>query len=332
MHQAFLGTRDGLYRLENGTLIPLGLEGHYVTAMHARYDEAGHLILLAGSYGDGLFRSKDDGQTWTRIEQGLTASAFRTFLPDPFDATAVLCGTEPGRIFRSADSGLTWTEFDAIRSISHVDEWFLPYSPRAGAVRNMYSPVGTERLLASVEVGGLLDSPDQGATWTCGPILGDTDIHYITGHPTDSNILYAALGWAKLGAASVPANSPSLGGVARSLDGGQTWTKLFSDYTRAVIVPPSNPELVLAGPATEVGDLGRIQVSADDGDSWTSASHGIETPMEDIVEEFVVAPDQSIWAIRSGGSLYRTEPGDWHWQPVIDPEIGIQVRSVAFIR
>ncbi len=331
MPHALIGTTNGIHRLDHDALTSLELRGHRISAVQAHREPSGTLIMLAGTYGDGLYRSDDDGRTWARIDQGLTASAFRTIITDPHDATAILAGTEPGRIFRSTDSGLTWSEFDAIRALDHVDEWYLPYSPRAGAVRNIYSPPGSDRLLAAVEVGGLLDSPDHGVTWTCGPFLGDTDIHYITGHPTEPDILFAALGWASLKTVEVPADSPPVGGVAGSTDGGRTWTKLFSDYTRAVIVPPSHPHLLLACPGKKVGAQSHIQVSTDNGDSWTPAGTGLDVPMDDMVEEFIPAPDETIWALRSGGALYSAHPTEWRWRPVITPEAGINVKSVAFI-
>src|SRR4051794_9996508 len=183
MVSAVLGTRAGIYRLDDNSLISLGLADQDVSAVHAFADQAGSLILLAGSYGNGLFRSDDGGAHWSLVDADLTAPAFRTIVTDPLDAAAILCGTEPGRIFRSSDGGLSWQELDGIRELPGYEEWYLPYSPRAGAVRNIYAPPGGRRLLASVEVGGLLDSPDGGETWSVGPILTDLDIHHITGHP-----------------------------------------------------------------------------------------------------------------------------------------------------
>src|SRR5206468_7787670 len=136
----------------------------------------------------------------------------------------------------------------------------LPYSPCAGAVRNIYGAPGGSRLLASVEGGGLLDSPDDGATWSYLPVAVDPDIHHITGHPTDPDLLFVSIGWAGPKHERRPANAPKLGGVARSRDGGRTWQKFHTDYTRATIVPPARPDLVLAGPAKQVGAEGRIEV------------------------------------------------------------------------
>ena len=330
MNHALIGTRRGLYRLDGDTLEPLGLDQFDVSAVYTRTVDSGASLILAGTYGDGLLRSTDEGVTWDVIDAGLTAPAFRTIVPDPLDPAAILCGTEPGRIFRSIDEGMNWTEYDAIPDLPHAQQWFLPYSPRAGAVRNIHVPSGTKRILASVEVGGLLDSPDQGAIWTSQPILGDTDIHFVTSHPNDPNLLFAALGWATLTSVPVPPDSPSPGGVARSRDGGQTWEKLFTDYTRAVIVPPSMPDLVLAGPATAVGGPGRIEVSHDAGDSWSPAGDGVDMPMEDMIELFEPAPDGSIWAMRSGGGLIRAEPGEWRWHSVLPAGVDISVRSIAF--
>jgi photosystem II stability/assembly factor-like uncharacterized protein len=77
-----------------------------------------------------------------------------------------------------------------------------------------------------------------------------------------------------------------------------------------------------------VGRGGRIVVSADGGDTWEPAGHGIDVPMPDMVELFVAAPDGTIWAICSGGRLLRAAPDDWHWSST--PEVAVSVKSIAF--
>jgi photosystem II stability/assembly factor-like uncharacterized protein len=329
MVNAFVGTRGGIYRLFNGELTFVGLADHNISAVHVSEGHDGAPVILAGSNEHGLFRTIDGGEQWTPITRDLTSSSFRTFAADPHNNGAILSGTEPGRIFRSVDQGLTWRELSGIRSLDNVEDWYLPYSPRAGAVRNIYAPPGSTRLLASVEVGGLIESHDGGDNWQYLPVLSDTDIHYITGHPEDPNLLFAALGWASLH--KQPADAPPLGGVARSRDGGRSWTKLYSDYTRAVIIPPARPDLLLAGPATQVGGPGRIEVSADGGDTWQPAGAGIDSPMEDMVEVFEPAPDGSIWAICSGGRLLRAVPGEWRWRSALPDDSALNARSISFL-
>jgi photosystem II stability/assembly factor-like uncharacterized protein len=317
---AYIGTTGGLHRLRDGVTEPLGLAGERVMAVHASGD-----VVLAGSYGNGLFRSADGGATWARVKAGLTASAFRCLGPDPLRPGALLAGTEPARLFRSGDAGETWAELEGVGRLPGHAEWFLPYSPRAGAVRNVHGGAG--RLFGSLEVGGLLRSEDGGATWTCEPVIADEDIHHITGHPSDPDVLYVSLG-----AASLPSSSPAqaLGGVARSRDGGRGWEKVETDYTRATLVPPTRPDLLLAGPALRVGRGGRIVVSGDGGDSWRPAGDGIEVPMPDMVELFLAAPDGSVWALCSQGRLLRAEPGEWTWRSALPEGSRLEVKSVAF--
>jgi photosystem II stability/assembly factor-like uncharacterized protein len=227
----------------------------------------------------------------------------------------------------------SWHEMTAIAALPNSAEWYLPYSPHADALRNFYSPPGRpDYLFASIEVGGLLRSPDRGESWTMLDTYDD-DIHHITGNPDKPDELWLALGWAAL-QNRADVDRAKLGGVARSDDGGQTWTKVIGrDYTRAVIVPPAQPSLVLASPAKQVGHQGRIVVSADGGKNWEAAGHGIEEPMADMVELFLAAPDGSIWAICAEGRLLRAEPGEWRWRPALAPADAayIRVQSVSFV-
>src|SRR5512132_2613769 len=195
MFDAYIGTTDGVFRLRDAALEPLGLEAMRISAIHASQDGT----VLAGTYGDGLYRSTDGGETRSRVEAGLTAPAVCFIAPDPGHPDALLAGTEPARLFRSDAGGQTWEELDGITRIDGHEEWFLPYSPRAGATRNVYGPPDRPgRLLAAAEVAGLLRSDDDGRTSVCEPVLGDEDLHHITGHPDDPDLLYAATGSASL--------------------------------------------------------------------------------------------------------------------------------------
>jgi photosystem II stability/assembly factor-like uncharacterized protein len=198
----FLGTTSGVLRLHDGAPESLGLDGHSVTALHASDD-----ALLAGTYGDGLFRSAGGERTWERIEAGLTESTFRF-------VTAELAGTEPARVYRSSDGGQSWEGLEGITRIAGHEHWFLPYSPRAGAARNAY--VSGDRLLVAAEVAGLLRSDDGGRTWVCEPVAGDEDVHHVIGHPDDPDLVYVSLG-----TASITQRAGPHGGIARSRDGGR---------------------------------------------------------------------------------------------------------------
>jgi photosystem II stability/assembly factor-like uncharacterized protein len=301
----FVGTTDGVFRLGDGSLARMDLASLDVTALYADGE-----VVLAGTYGDGLFRR--GGDEWERVADG----TFRFVTPE-------LAGTEPARVLHSGDGGRTWEELPGIAEIPGHEQWFLPYSPRAGASRNVYA--SGDRLLVAGEVAGLLRSDDGGRSWVCEPVDGDEDIHQVTGHPDDPDLLFVSLGTAALH------ERGEHGGIARSRDGGRTWERVETDYTRSAIVPPARPDLLVAGPARRVGRLGRIVVSADGGDSWEPAGDGIELPMPDMVELFVPSPDGSVWAVCSGGRLLRAEPGEWRWaSPLPVGSEAVTVRSVAF--
>ncbi|HEV8637310.1 MAG TPA: sialidase family protein [Chloroflexota bacterium] len=330
MFDTYVGTSNGVYRLSDSGVEPLGLESEDIRAIQAWREDGGTMI-LAGSYGNGMYRSGDGGRTWSRADAGLTATALRCICPDPLHPGSILAGSEPARIFRSGDGGRTWQEMGGITRIEGHETWFLPYSPRAGAVRNIWAPPGSAgRLFASVEVGGLLRSDDGGETWTCRPVIDDEDVHHITGHPHEADVLYASLGYASLTHRWRTDEQHEFGGVARSHDGGKTWRKLESDYTRATIIPPSRPDLVLAGPAPHVGRAGRIVASPDGGDTWEPADQGIETPMPDMVELFVAAPDDTVWAVCSGGRLLCATPGEWCWRSALPVDADLHVQSISF--
>jgi len=89
--------------------------------------------------------------------------------------------------------------------------------------------------------------------------------------------------------------------------------------------------VLLAGPAPEVGRNGQVVVSADQGESWEAAAAGIDTPMPDMVELFVPAPDGSVYAVCSGGRLLRAAPDEWRWSSALPAGSADDVVAVTFL-
>ena len=72
MFDTYIGTTSGVYRLSEGDLQQLGLDGERIWAIHAWRDGDTDTI-LAGSYGNGMFRSAGVGFAW--CSSGLSVAA-----------------------------------------------------------------------------------------------------------------------------------------------------------------------------------------------------------------------------------------------------------------
>jgi hypothetical protein len=120
------------------------------------------------------------------------------------------------------------------------------------------------------------------------------------------------------------------GGLFLTKDGALSWSKLIDDYTRATIIHPGDPAIAFAGPAPEVGRRGRIIQSTDGGETWQLSSNGLSLPMDDMVESFVIDPQQpeSVLAICSEGRLLQSDIRTVHWQ-LIRSDVNAQCLAFA---
>ena len=64
--------------------------------------------VYAGTYGSGVFRSDDSGDSWTAVNAGLTDRKVCALLAVNEDT--VFAGTAEGGIFRTMDGGDSWVE------------------------------------------------------------------------------------------------------------------------------------------------------------------------------------------------------------------------------
>ena len=225
------------------------------------------------SVGDGMYKSTDAGKTWTFL--GLKdAQQIAGLAVDPSDDAKVFVaalghpyGPNPERgIYKSTDGGKTWNR------VLYIDE-------NTGAAQVTIDPKNSNIVYAALWAGrqgpwengawsgpesGFFKSTDGGTTWK----------KMTMGLPTTQQ------GLGRIGFAIAPSNpnrlyatveSPRMGGIYRSDDGGESWKLLTNDnryFGRAsdfaeLKVDPLNADLVYSANVV-------MWKSADGGKTWSA--------------------------------------------------------------
>ena len=232
--------------------------------------------------GDGLVRSLDSGQTWDRVDGGISGLSVQ-FVAGAGSRSAVL-GT-PNGLMRTDDLGATFTRSTAGLSGG------LYGSPVA-------DPKDPSRLFVFT-TDGLFGSTDAGRSWSPGDYgITNTDGR-LAFAPGDDRRLYAA------------GFSGAIGFVKRSLDGGTTWSDANSLGPGGAMFNFATGIAVDAGDARiaylSTGD--GMRVTTDGGDHWATGG-GLPAGSTGIVRADPAVPDvayviaaDKIWrTVNHGGS------------------------------
>ncbi len=288
--------------------------GHDVTSVIAREG-----VILAGTT-DGVWRSDDFGRTWEQASSGLTNRHIRWLAYHPDISDLEFAGTEPAALYVSQDGGDRWQERPKLALLRDKHGWWLPYSPEAGCVRGF--AFHGQRAYAAVEVGGLLRSDDNGASWRLAagsdgrpvfarpqPGLLHPDVHSIEVHPTSPDQLLA----------------PTGGGLYRSTDGGKMWQFLWDGYVRAAWWDKDDPAHFVIGSAENAsGRNGNVLETKDGGQTWQTAANGLATPWRRRMIERFAHSDDHVFAVTSDGQFWQVIPDDWRWTQPLPSVSGVR--------
>ena len=132
---------------------------------------SGALLVAAGNawYGPAVWRSEDDGETWTHSSSGLTygeeAEPIKTIwslaaTPDG----GLLAGVEPAGLFRSDDGGSTWGHVEGLTNHPTRPTW----GPGAGGLiahTIVPHPTDTDRTWVGISAVGVFETRDGGTSW-----------------------------------------------------------------------------------------------------------------------------------------------------------------------
>jgi photosystem II stability/assembly factor-like uncharacterized protein len=230
-------------------------------------DDPAAATWFAGSVGGGIWKTTNEGASWTKLTPDFPNLATTVLAMAPSNSNVIYAGTGEGffaigmvdgdGIFKSTDKGDTWNQ---LASTAGTDDF-------QNVNRIIVDPDDENILLACTNTGSLNDfqsgiykSEDGGQSWRkvySSPQPGR--VQQLIYHPSDFNIQYAAVRGQ---------------GVLKSTDAGETWvnssTGMSPDGRVEIAIAPSNPNRLFASAEGSLSGNGSdLYVTDDAGASWS---------------------------------------------------------------
>ena len=237
MNRLYAAAEGAVTIVENGR-VELTLEGRGARCLAVDPEDPD--TLYVGTSDEGLFKSSDGGRGWERVS-GIEHPRVTAVAVSPVDG-AVYAGTEPSSLFVSRDGGASWRELEDLRNLPSAPTWSFPPRPWTSHVRAIsLSYADPSLVVAGVELGGVMRSPDGGETWQDQRPGAYADCHSLAAHPEAPEMIYEAAG----------------GGFAASEDFGDSWSAaddgMDRRYVWGLAVDSEDPSLVYASAASGPG-------------------------------------------------------------------------------
>lgn len=273
--------------------------------------------VIASGLAFGLQRSRDVGNTWELVNDGVPGTEVTSLAVAGRDPFAVLATTVdaydmPAELLRSGGDGDAWPPAflqEASRyawvSGGGLDFGFIG-GPYGFAAYTVSARTGTALALADSTLA-LRRSPDGGRNWVAkGAIaLGGGLFDSMAIAAADDAVVYA---WGA-GRASYISWLP--GGLARSVDGGDTWLRIgVGQGVAALAIAPSDPRVAYR---SDVWSGGLFRTN-DAGASWTRLAG---PDIDRTLDRFDIDPRNPDRLFASGGHLWRSDDGGATWKWIV---------------
>lgn len=280
-----------------------------------------------GTTGGGLWKTNDAGNTWNNISDGFfktgSVGAVAASESNP-NIIYVGMGEHAPRgvmtsygdgVYKSYDAGKTWKHMGLEKTMQISRIVIHPKNPDIVLVAAQGAIHG------ATQDRGIYKSIDGGTTWKKVLYVNDmTGCSELSMDMSNPQVLYAAMWHHQRLPWKVISGGPG-SGIYKSVDGGETWTKLEKDLPKemgkmAIAVSRANPEKVYALIESDWEKaLGGLYVSNDAGKSWSHVSedHRLIQRSWYYIEVFPDPNDENTVYVMNASAL-RSIDGGKSWE------------------
>ncbi|MDL1976301.1 MAG: hypothetical protein LWX55_16325, partial [Deltaproteobacteria bacterium] len=232
--------------------------------------------------GGKIYKSTDNGNSWSDTSNGLTDSRIRSIAIDPTNPSIVYSGHTNGKIYKSTNKGGSWSQKSSGLGSSEV-------------LRIIVDSSNHNTLYAALKKNGVYKSIDGGDSWSSiNSGIGTTEIYDVAMSPNNHDIIFAAA---------------KNDGIYRSTNAGGSWIKVLPDYCGKSLAIDSNSVVYAGGKSywssfTQTGLYRSI-----DGIVWERIDDGL---LNQGIENIEIDPTDN-------NRLYISTQGDGTFSVDIDP-------------
>ena len=259
---------------------------------------------------DYIYKTRDGGQTWANLSQGMSHSRVIAMTIDPAYPATVYAGTKGDAVYKSYDGGQRWASMrsgldDA--TITSVVNQFL------------FDPADAQHIFLATTMG-VFETKSGGAQWTK-RMQGMKEVLMVVTlamDPTRPFILYAG----------------TSGGVYKSADQAAHWEKVNNGLVppdmlktsralnvTSIVVDPYEPDTVYAA------TLSGLYKTTDAAQAWTRIGASLEDQM--IVCMVLDRSRQGVIYIAGRDGVHRSENGGETWKLINRGLATTNVRAIA---
>jgi photosystem II stability/assembly factor-like uncharacterized protein len=260
-----------------------------------------------GTEDDGVFRSDDNGRSWTAA--GLSGEHVSAVAVCPSRPARIWTGTEPSAVWRSDDAGRSWRRCEGLLELSSSPEWSFPPKPETHHVRWIAChPDDPDRAWFAIEAGALVSTSDGGQSWQDRVTGGPFDTHELAIHPAEPDHLLVAAG----------------DGYFESRDGGRAWISpeagLEVTYLRSVAIDPGDPQVVVVSASSRprtayvAGHADGRLYRREGSDAWKRVTMGRPEPPDTIAPLLAADPATGSLLAADEHGVHISRDGGRRWE------------------